>query len=48
MAERRFYAASERESPVRVYWAATYFITFISINSQMFHNNTTTLFQCVL
>lgn len=45
MAERRFYPASERESPVRVYWAPTYFTTFISINSQMLRNNTTTLFN---
>lgn len=41
MAERRSYAASERESPVRVCQPATYFITFISINSKMLHNNTT-------
>lgn len=43
MAERRSYAVSERESPVRVCRLATYFITLISINSKMLHNNTTTV-----
>lgn len=43
MAERRSYAASEPESPVRVCRPATYSITFISINSKMLHKNTTTV-----